>query len=34
MLRTTYENNKKELDMIRYGTLEGYEKEIKMGGIE
>ena len=34
MLRTTYENNKKELDMIRYGTLEGNEKDIKNAGIE
>ena len=34
MLRTTYENNKKELDMIRYGTFEGNEKDIKNAGIE
>jgi len=34
MLRTTYENNKKALDMIRYGTLEGNEKDIKNAGIE
>ena len=34
MLRTTYENNKKELDMIRYGKLEGNEKDIKNAGIE
>ena len=34
MLRTTYENNKKELDVVRYGTLEGDEKDIKNAGIE
>ena len=34
MLRTTYENNKKELDIVRYGTFEGDEKDIKNAGIE
>ena len=29
MFRTTYENNKKELDIVRYGTFEGDEKDIK-----
>lgn len=34
MFRTTYENNKKELDIVRYGTFEGDEKDIKNAGIE
>ncbi len=34
MFRTTYENNKKELDIVRYGTFEGDEKDIKNSGIE
>lgn len=34
MFRTTYENNKKELDVVRYGTFEGDEKDIKNAGIE
>lgn len=34
MFRTTYENNKKELDIVRYGTLEGNENDIKSAGIE
>ena len=34
MFRTTYENNKKELNVVRYGTFEGNEKDIKNVGIE
>ncbi len=34
MFITTYENNKKELDVVRYGTFEGDEKDIKNAGIE
>lgn len=34
MFRTTYEKNKKELDIVRYGTLEGNENDIKSAGIE
>lgn len=34
MFRTTYENNKKELDIVRYGTFEEDEKDIKNAGIE
>ena len=34
MFRTTYENNKKELDIVRYSTFEGDEKDIKNAGIE
>lgn len=34
MFITTYENNKKELDIVRYGTFEGDEKDIKNAGIE
>lgn len=34
MFRTTYENNKKELDIVRYGTFKGDEKDIKNAGIE
>ena len=34
MFRTTYENNKKELDIVRYGTFKGNEKDIKNAGIE
>ena len=34
MFITTYENNKKELDVVRYGTFEGDEKDIKNSSIE
>lgn len=34
MFRTTYENNKKELNVVRYGTFEGDGKDIKNSSIE
>ena len=34
MFRTTYENNKKELNVVRYGTFEDDGKDIKNSSIE